>query len=56
MEQPTDGPIELTATVIFKRRGVETKLVLLGIAHHNHSARYDPMLIKAIARSRPGNR
>jgi site-specific DNA recombinase len=50
-ETPIDAPIELTATVDFKRRGVETKLLLRGLAPH-HKARQDPALIKAIARGR----
>jgi site-specific DNA recombinase len=50
-ETPTDAPIELTAAVDFKRRGVETKLLLRGLAPH-HKARQDPALIKAIARGR----
>jgi len=44
--------IELTAAVEFKRRGTETKLVLLGSAQQNHASRCDPALIKAIARGR----
>ena len=44
--------IELTEAVAFKRRGVETKLVLPGLAQPSHSARCDPALIKAIARGR----
>ena len=44
--------IELTAAVAFKRRGVETKLVLPGLSQSNHSARCDPALIRAIARGR----
>src|SRR5437870_700265 len=35
-----------------KRRGVETKLVLPGLAQQNHSSRCNPALIKAIARGR----
>jgi hypothetical protein len=34
----------------FKRRGAETKLVLPGLAQHNHAPTCDPALIKAIAR------
>ena len=51
-ESASDTPIELTAVVAFKRRGVETKLVLPGLAQQNHSLRPDPALIKAIARGR----
>ena len=47
-----DNAIELTATVAFKRCGVETKLVLPGLEQQNHSSRCDPALIKAIARGR----
>jgi site-specific DNA recombinase len=48
----SDNAVELTAAVAFKRRGVETKLVLLGRAQQKHSSRCDPALIKAIARGR----
>jgi hypothetical protein len=48
----SEGHIELTAAVAFKRRGVETKLILPGIAQHDHRSRRDPALIKAIARGR----
>ena len=51
-EGQTDGTIELTAAVGLRRRGVETKLVLPGLARQNHTARYDPALVKAIARGR----
>jgi len=51
-EDPSSGAIELTAAVVFKRRGVETKLILPGLDQPNHSARRDPALIKAIARGR----
>ena len=47
-----DNAIELTAAVAFTRRGAETKLVLPGLAHQNHSSRCDPALIKAIDRRR----
>jgi DNA invertase Pin-like site-specific DNA recombinase len=47
-----DNAIELTATVAFKRCGVETKLVLPGLAQQKHGSRCDPALIKAIARGR----
>ena len=48
-----DSAIELTAAVTFKRRGVETKLVLPGLDRRDHASRCDPALIKAIARGRP---
>ncbi|HEY2535726.1 MAG TPA: recombinase family protein, partial [Solirubrobacteraceae bacterium] len=51
-EDGSDNAFELTAAVAFKRRGVETKLVLPGLAQQNHSSRCDPALIKAIARGR----
>jgi site-specific DNA recombinase len=51
-EDASDSAIELTAAVAFKRRGVETKLVLPGRAQRKHSSRCDPALIKAIARGR----
>jgi len=49
-EDPSDSAIELTAAVVFRRRGVETKLVLPGLAQQKHSSRCDPALVKAIAR------
>jgi site-specific DNA recombinase len=48
----SSGAIELTAAVAFKRRGVETKLMLPGLDQSNYSARRDPALIKALARGR----
>jgi hypothetical protein len=51
LNAPSDGAIELSAAVSIKRRGVGTKLVLLD-AQHNHPARCDPALVKAIARGR----
>jgi site-specific DNA recombinase len=51
-EDPSDNTVELTAAVAFKRRGVETKLVLPGLAQRKHSSRCDPALIKTIARGR----
>jgi hypothetical protein len=51
LDAPSDGAIELTTAVSIKRRGVGTRLVLLD-AQHNHSARCDPALVKAIARGR----
>jgi hypothetical protein len=50
-DAPSDGAIELTAAVSIKRRGVGTRLVLLD-AQHNHPARCDLALVKAIARGR----
>jgi hypothetical protein len=50
--EPSGRTIELTAAVDFKRRGIETKLVLPGLAQQNQSSRGDPALIKAIARGR----
>jgi site-specific DNA recombinase len=52
LEDRGDNAVELTAAVAFKQRGVETKLVLPGIAEQNHSSRCDPALIKAIAHGR----
>ena len=49
---PSSSAIELTAAVAFKRRGVETKLMLPGLDLPHNSARRDPTLIKAIARGR----
>ena len=51
-ENPSDGAIEITAAVCFKRRGVEMKLVLPGMAQLADKSRCDPALIKAIARGR----
>ena len=51
-ENPNDSPIELTAPVAFRRRGVEMRLVLPGVATRNERSRCDPTLIKAIARGR----
>src|SRR5438034_6145156 len=47
-ENPSDSPIELTAPVAFRRRGVEMRLVLPA----DDRSRCDPTLIKAIARGR----
>src|SRR5213076_3040809 len=44
--------IELPAAIEFKRRGVETKLMLPGVADQSHGSRCDPALLKAIARGR----
>ena len=52
LEDLSSGAIELTAAVAFKRRGVETKLMLPGLDQPNHNARRDPALIKALARGR----
>ena len=51
-ENPSNSPIELTTPVAFRRRGVEMRLVLPGVAIQNDRARCDPTLIKAIARGR----
>jgi hypothetical protein len=51
-EDTSDNAVELMAAVAFKRRGVETKLVLPGLAQQNHGSRCDAALIKAIARGR----
>jgi site-specific DNA recombinase len=51
-ENPSDSPIEFTAPVAFRRRGVEMRLVLPGLPQQNHNSRCDPTLIKAIARGR----
>jgi site-specific DNA recombinase len=48
----SEEPIALTARVAFRRRSVETKLVLPGLAQQKHSSRCDPVLIKAIVRGR----
>jgi len=48
----SDNSIELKAAVAFRQRGVETKLVLPGLAQQNHRSRCDPALIKAIVRGR----
>jgi site-specific DNA recombinase len=49
-EDGSDNAVELAAAIAFKRRGVETKLVLPGLAQQNDRSRCDPALIKAIAR------
>ena len=49
---PSASTIELSADVDFRRRGVETKLVLPGLTQQNQPSRGDPALIKAIARGR----
>ena len=40
------------AAVDFKRRGIETKLVLPGLTQQDYGSRGNPALIKAIARGR----
>ena len=51
-EAASDSTVELTAAVAFKHRGIETRLVLPGLAQQDRSSRCDPALIKAIARGR----
>jgi DNA invertase Pin-like site-specific DNA recombinase len=51
-DNPSDNPMELTAAVALRRRGVEMRLVLPGVAISNDRSRSDPTLIKAIARGR----
>src|SRR6201981_3313946 len=51
-EAASDSAVELTTAVAFKHRGIETRLVLPGLAPQKHSSRCDPALIKAIARGR----
>ena len=51
-DEPSDSTIELAAAVHFRRRGIETKLVLPGLAQQNQGARGNPALIKSIARGR----
>ena len=48
----TDAPVELTAPLAFKRRGIEMRLVLSEAGMQNDRSRCDPTLIKAIARGR----
>ena len=48
----SEDPIALIARVAFRRRGVETQLVLPGLAQQKYSSRCDPVLIKAIVRGR----
>jgi DNA invertase Pin-like site-specific DNA recombinase len=52
LRDPSDDTIELPATIELKRRGIETKLVLPGLALQNRTSRCDPALIKALARGR----
>jgi site-specific DNA recombinase len=51
-EAASDSAVELTAAVAFTRRGIETRLVLPGLAQQDRSSRWDPALVKAIARGR----
>jgi site-specific DNA recombinase len=48
-EAAIDSAVQLTA-VAFKHRGIETRLVLPGLAQQDRSSRCDPALSKAIAR------
>jgi hypothetical protein len=52
LDDPSISAIELTTAVVFKQRGVETKLILPGLGQQNHRVRRDPALIKAIVRGR----
>jgi hypothetical protein len=49
-EIATDALFEPKAAIAFRRRGVASKLVLVGRAEPYHSAKCDPALIEAIAR------
>ncbi|MGB9649906.1 MAG: recombinase family protein, partial [Stellaceae bacterium] len=51
-EAASEDAVELTAAVVFKHRGIETRLVLPGLAQQDRSSRCDPAHIKAIARGR----
>ena len=51
-ETASGSAVELTAAVAFKHRGIETRLVLPGLAQQDRRSRCDPALIKAIARGR----
>ena len=51
-EVASDSAVELTAAVAFKHRGIETRLMLPGLAQQNQPSKCDPALIKAIARGR----
>ena len=51
-EAASDSAVQLTAAVAFKHRGIETRLVLPGLAQQDCSSRCDPALSKAIARGR----
>ena len=52
LDNTSASALELMTAVVFKQRGVETKLILPGLDQLNHSARRDQALIKAIARGR----
>ena len=51
----SNNAVELIEAVAFKRRGIETRLVLPGLAQ-DRSSRCDPALVKAIARGAHGLR
>jgi len=51
-DSANDTTIELTAAAAFKRRGLETRLVLPSLVQQNRRSRCDPALVKAIARGR----
>ena len=51
-ETASGSAVELTAAVAFNHRGIETRLVLPGLAQQDRRSRCDPTLIKAIARGR----
>lgn len=55
-EDRSDKAVELTAAVNFKRRGVETKVVLPGLAQQKHSSRCDPALIRRLCAGARGLR
>jgi site-specific DNA recombinase len=48
----SNNAVELIEAVAFKRRGIETRPVLPGLAQQDRSSRCDPALVKAIARGR----
>jgi DNA invertase Pin-like site-specific DNA recombinase len=48
----TNNAVDLIEAVAFKRRGIETRLVIPGLAQQKHSSRCDPALVEAIARGR----
>jgi hypothetical protein len=47
-ETASGSAVELTAAVAFKHRGIETRLVLPGLAQQDRTSRCDPALVKAI--------
>ena len=51
-DDPGDSTIELATAIIVRRRGGQTRLVLPGLTPQKHGGRFDPALIKAIARGR----